>query len=76
MTGEIFASIEFRRDKRITPTYVGIVARIKPGMEGTPFNDAFSELIKLDEEFKKIFKKHGLDVSFFVEYDDTVQGVE
>jgi hypothetical protein len=76
MTGEIFASIEFRRDKRITPSYVGIVARIKPGMEGTPYNNAFSELIKLDGEFKKIFKKFGLDASFFVEYDDSVKGVE
>jgi hypothetical protein len=46
---------------------MGIVARIKPGMEGTPYNDAFSELIKLDEEFKKILKKFGINASFFVE---------
>jgi hypothetical protein len=75
MTGEIFGSIEFRRDKSM-PSYVSIVARIKPGMEGTSFNDALSELIKLDNEFKKIFKKYGLDAAFFVEYDDTVKGVE
>jgi hypothetical protein len=50
MTGEIFASLEFRR---------GIVARIKPGMEGTPYNDAISDLIKLDKgcERSRVIKK-------------------
>ncbi len=75
MTGELCATIQFRRDRSSTPTHVGITARLKPDMEGTPFNDAFKDLIKLNDEFLKIFRKYGFEASFFLEYRDTVEGV-
>ncbi len=76
MTGELFATIQFRRDRSSTPTHIDITARIKPDMEGTPYNDAFKDLIKLDQEFLKTFRKYGFEASFFVEYRDNVEGVD
>ncbi len=76
MTGQLFASIEFRRDRSSIPIHVGITARIIPDLEGTPYNDALEELIKMNEEFLKTFRKYGFEASFFVEYRDTVEGVD